>query len=268
MESFLIPKNIFIGDEAELAIRLSDIIIDAEVFANVNLKNAPIETAQLSILDVEIKEFNSEKFLVIKFKAWETGEIIFPNLKNLGILSELPKIKVLSMLEETDSLVLKENNSALLIPRTEFLLLSLGFIFFIFIIAIFILLQNIFNKSGKKNKKWLIKNFKQEVKKTFKNKKNLTTDLMAKDFEVGLRKFLADYFACFENIFSLTFTEIQNTLIKNKTDKKILFSLEKILKLLEETRFNNFDLEQNEFLDIVKNFTDECFNNLAESDGK
>ena len=80
MESFLTPKNIYVGDEAELMILLSDISIDKKLFTSENIKHKTFETDAISILALELKEFGSRQYLAIRLKAWNTGDVAMPSL--------------------------------------------------------------------------------------------------------------------------------------------------------------------------------------------
>lgn len=259
MESFLIPKNIFIGDEAELAIKLSDIKINQNVFDKNSLKHFHIETKDLSILSLSIRDIGGENFLIIKFKAWNTGEIKLPSLSEQGIISQLPNIKVLSLLNEGETITLRENYSPMLLPGTKILFFFTFVLSVLFSIMIFIFYQKVFKRKKTKNKKRALKKLKRETKKLLKkkieNKKNFMTS-----FEKILRNFLLNFFYCFDdkNVFALTFAEIKHTLTNATANEKIVLSLDELLILVEMVRFSDFVFDEENFLLLTKNFTNNC----------
>lgn len=269
MESFLRPKNIYIGDEAELVIKLSDIIIDTKLFSETSLKNKTYETENFSILNLEVIELNSEKFLSIRFKAWAVGSLNFPSLEDFGIMSRLPVVEVQALLEEDASLVLIEDASAILIPGTSFLFLGIAFGSIFFLIVFFIFCRKIFGKKKIKNKKKILKKFKQNIKKVFK-KKNIDGKDLCYEVEKILRNFFLYFFESFEgkNILSLTYSEILDCLKKDLDNTKIIFELEKIFRIIEQVRFNNYNLEKEVFLKEVNNFSSACFDFYLEEKRK
>lgn len=266
MESFLIPKNIFIGDEAELAIKFSDIKIDQTIFNNSGLKNSSIETKDVSILGLSLRDIGNEKFLIVKFKAWKTGDIKFPSLKEYGIISQLPSVNVLSLLSESESTVVRENYSPVLLPGTKFLFFLCFVLSVFFSVMIFIFYQKILKKKKTKNKKRALKKLNRETKKLLKNKIKNKKIFMA-DFEKALRTFLLNFFYCFddENIFALTFAEIKHILKKDSVNECIILSLDELLTLVELVRFSDSIFDEKKFLYSITNFTKSC---MAECNGE
>lgn len=260
MESFLRPKNVFIGDEAELCIRLSDITIDKKIFYNLDLKNKSLEGESISIKDLKILEVKDEKFLSIKFVAWRSGTVQFTSLKSYGVLSDLPSITVASRLNENQALVLMENRSALLIPGTRILFLAYAFLFIIFLIGAILLFKKLFKKETRKDRNKILRAFKKKIKKLFKRNNISDESILYAEAENILRDFLFLFFECFtnKNVFSLTYSEIESSLQNADIDKQVIDALEKIFHLLELNKFNNMPLNKTEFFIKVNDFFTSC----------
>ena len=258
MEVFLTPQNIYIGDEVECMIALSELSIDKTVFNDTVQKHKTLETETISILGIELKQTGKEQFVVIRFKAWRAGEIIFPSLRPLGILSDIPSITIQSLLSENTT-ALQEENTPLLIPGTVFLFVTVGFIGITFFLFIFMLYQRLFKLNHKRNKKYALKKLQRKTKKLFKNK-SINTKLFIIETEQNIRTFLSGYFNCFAevHISALTFTEIKNILTANEESEKIISSLTLVMHSIEAVRFNNAPLDKNVFSQAIHNFIIAC----------
>lgn len=259
MEFFLQPKNIYIGDKAELLINCSNLVIDKNKLNEIDLENNPYETKDISIFKIEICELHSEKFLSIKFQAWKLGTVQFPNLSEFGILSELPTITVQKILDDDASLVLQEDDSAFLIPGTSFLFLEIAFVSLLFCFVIFITVRKIFLKEKIKNKKKLIKKLRHQIKRLF-NKKNADKKTLIKDGEKFLRNFLYYFFPCFKqkNIYAMTYSELLHEIQNTVDDKNLVVSLETVFKQLELFRFDTVDFDEENFFAAFNHWIQRC----------
>ena len=258
MESFLTPKNIYVGDEAELMILLSDISIDKKLFTSENIKHKTFEADAISILALELKEFGSRQYLAIRLKAWNTGDVAMPLLNQFGIISELPSINVQSVLTETNS-SLQEKTTALLIPGTSTFIIVAAFVLVLLGVVFVATYQKFFRNKIARNKKKSLKLLQRSSTKLLKTK-NFNAKSLVVSFEKYFRVCLSDYFNCFDqsNVEALTFNEIENILKARNINKEIVSAMHDITCDIESVRFNNADFRRQVFFEKIKNFIQAC----------
>lgn len=258
MESFLTPKNIYVGDEAELMILLSDISIDKKLFTSENIKHKTFETDAISILKIELKEFGSRQYLAIRLKAWNTGDVAMPSLNQFGIISELPSINVQSVLTETNS-SLQEKTTALLIPGTSTFIIAAAFVLVLLGVVFVATYQKFFRNKITRNKKKSLKLLQRSSTKLLKTK-NFNAKSLVVSFEKYFRVCISDYFNCFDqsNVEALTFNEIENILKARNINKEIVSAMHDITCDIESVRFNNADFRRQVFFEKIKNFIQAC----------
>lgn len=257
---FIMPKTIYIGDECELYIKLSDLKINLEKFSAMKLDSTSIEGEDFSILYMDIVHINNDDFCLIRFKAWTTGEISLPDLQNYGIESRLPDIKVESLLEDNSRMILQEKKEGLLIPGTIFFLSTIFVSCILVILSIFLIYKKIKVLHIGTNKNKILKNFSSSTKKKLKQlKKNINNNKLI-SLETDLRLFLSKFFSCFneQNIFALTYDEILDDILKNEIDKKQIDALKKIFMHFENTRFNKMDMDLRALSESYETFLVEC----------
>lgn len=287
-QQILIPKQVFIGDKAELKCNFnSNEIIFQKSDANAD-KNL-IETAKISIssfvepvnlneyeiLDMEISCIGVDFYeLSVKFIPWTTGKIQFPSLKIGEQILEFSPVNIASITEQTGTKEIKENSGPLLLPYTTYKI-------FAFLLC-FLLLLCLFVHLIVKRKKvmFFIKNqvlkykYNKNRKKTLRNLYKIA-DYSDKDFAQDFQHIMRSYLHVkfdypFENCatsqMKLEFLTItQGLLDDNKSEK-----FDELVGFFIRTDFirygKNCTFENDEKKEIVRK-TEEIIKTL-EAEGK
>lgn len=275
MEGILIPQKVFIGDTAEYLYPLENLQISSKKdFQERLLKFSNIEKINqnndMTVVKIEMKTKDAVDYLSISFIPWETGEIQFPDLSQIGINQKLPSINIASILESNNIEILQPPREPVLIPGTTEIIYSgvavLVVFFFLILFSIAALRKNIFKNSFARIQRKRIKRFTKRLRK-LKKKSNKKLRSMTnaqkeqyinkclKEYETALREY------CLNIIINENKKTKQNKVLDNLTYSEILEFLKKefknasgiylefkdVFQKLQSLRFGKTDFENFNF---------------------
>lgn len=269
MNSFLIPQQIFVGDEASFFYHLP-LNYNIEKLNIFDVNNMP-ENEKITIKNISVEKRNNGYFLRIDFIAWQTGNINFPELIMSNLNIDLPEIFVYSVLETYNIKTLQPPRAPILIPGTIYLLygcsalfLSIMILLLFFIVGLkkswFLFLKKIFiknnNKAFRNKLNKLNKRFKKIYKMFTANKLSYEKyeNIWFKDFEKALKNYLS--FFCIhknKNWHSLTYSEMLDILKQSTPNQKLIHEhFELLFNTVQIVRFSGIDFFSKEVFDYQR----------------
>lgn len=119
----LFPREVFVGDEAELSFRCPslDAVLDEGVPVRLGSSDVP-SSDRLDVSSVTALKTGGVSSVTVSFVPWVTGDITFPKFAVRGVVVAPPTARVASILERTGSSALESARSPLLVPGTTWLL--------------------------------------------------------------------------------------------------------------------------------------------------
>lgn len=260
MEGFLIPQQIFVGDEAKFYYPLPP-NINAESLTEFNAGKIKQNT-EMTVTNVSVEKRDNTYFLSVDFVAWETGNINFPYFSELGLNISLPSVFVSSVLEARNTEKLQPSRPPLLIPGTIYMLYGYSVLFLLLLIFssfLFIGFKKLkhcffYGFSAKNNNKVFYKKLKKlnaRLKKIYKLFETNKTSYLKyenfwfKEYETALKNYLC--FFCKRvstdvNWKSLTYSEILNILKENTSGQNVIYNnAELLFKTIQIVRFSKVD---------------------------
>lgn len=234
--SVLIPKDVFVGDTAELRCTLETqlLLMPEEVdFQQVTLETK-YEDSDFTVVRLELKKIEQGYNLSIFFIPWRTGSIslpeidigIFPAVKEimkdqLPMKIALPSVAVESLTERLKTVELRPAAAPLLLPGSIYVVyvfIALGLVLFILLIIVCLR----YKKVSILWREWrtkirMSKNYRKTLKKLKKlSRLNISDKIFAEELERVLRRYLEKRFAM--PFYSATSLEIQELFDKNFED--------------------------------------------------
>ena len=127
-QQILLPKKVYIGDTAELrcSFNSSEIVfsqLTAEGTSHISTEafNIPLDSRDFEILDITLSPAGINYYqLSVSFKAWKTGDILFPPLNIRNTQIEFLPVNIVSITENNSSASLKDTQAPLLLPGTAY----------------------------------------------------------------------------------------------------------------------------------------------------
>lgn len=278
MQGFLIPHQIFVGDEARFLYPLPE-DFNSENLKNFNLKPVK-QNNEMTITNISIEKRDNTYFFAVNFIAWKTGEINFPDFSEFGFNISLPAVNVSSVLKLNNIQELQPPRPPILLPGTIYMIYGYAALLLsavIFVSLFLVLLRkktiSVFRRIFMKNENKIfykkIKKLNKRLKKIHKafetNKPNYIKleNIWFKDFETELKNYLL--FFCRHknentNWNSLTHSEMLNLLKKYNPSQNIIhadFAL--LFKTIQIARFSGTDFLSKEIFNyqnilITKSF--------------
>ncbi|PIE98069.1 MAG: hypothetical protein CR988_04680 [Treponema sp.] len=284
-DGVLIPRIVFVGDEAEFLYPVSKLEnCDLKKIKSGNFSLTEIkQNENMVVTGFEIKEKSNEMYVSVKFIPWDTGELSFPSFTAFGILTELPKIKISSILEKTNTNKLQPIRPPLLVPGTRVLIFGLGFaILFAILISLVIgsvIKKRFTNIPASVLKKRRVKKINKALSKLKRGKKHLkNNDIWLKEYEISLREYIASLTVKNKNntgFYALTYNEIADKIntFFNADDEAVVLC-NKLFQMLELFRYARnqkiekqlFDKTKNDFLLLAGKFITASESAVAKSD--
>ena len=252
-EQHLLPKEIFVGDNAELRISFSN---PQELQIASQIENT---NPDFLIKNIRLESDANNYTAIIEFVPWKQGEIILPafNLvsteeKKANTIEIQPEaIEVASILAKTNSNQIRPQKGAMLIPGTNWILYLFVISGIVIFVGIFFLLVKlpglIFGYKNFLKKLRLKKNASKAIKKIRKLFKSKVSD---KDFASDLQKILRLYLegrysekfsTCTSSELPKKFMDVTQGLLSDE----IYSQMEKFYSLFYRTDFIRYSAQAN-----------------------
>ena len=179
-QQILIPKNVYIGDTAELRCTFNSPDpflkqLTSSGTAELPLVSQSAESQEEYVIkNISLSPSGIDFYqLTITFIPWKTGELLFPSMEIEGsdIVLEFQPIQIVSLIanENTNTSTIRDTAAPLLLPGTTYKLygtLSVFVIFLLICIRIILKRKNILFYI---NQKRLLKKYKKNKKQTIRN---------------------------------------------------------------------------------------------------
>lgn len=202
-QQILLPKKVYIGDTAELRCTFnSGDLIFAQLTQNgtaqINTETftVPLDSRDYEILNVSLSPAGVNYYqLSINFRAWKTGDIVFPPLRLRNDQIEFQPLNIVSITEQDSSAALKDTAAPLLLPGTTYKLYGTLIVLVILIITAIRLIIKRKNVMLYINNRRLLRKYKKNRRQTIKNlncikKMQDKTETWAEELEHIMRNYM------------------------------------------------------------------------------
>lgn len=224
-EQILVPKQVYIGDKAELRCTFS-----STTELRMSGFCSEIDYSKYDIKDVQLLPSGNNFYtFIITFVPWRTGEIVFPDysLGSNELILHFNPVKIVSITEKDSITTLKDSVSPLLLPGTVYKLYT-GVICLVIVLIVgirlivkhkkvaFFINNLIIQHKNKKNKRKAIKSLEK-----IKNNNEISDHDVAGEIQKIMRNYLEKRF-CFPfskivtSEMSQSFLKITNNLLSEE----------------------------------------------------
>lgn len=125
-EGRLFPREVFVGDSAELTFRCPALAPVLEEGLSLTVGSDAVPTSgDLDITSVSALKTGGVASVTVAFVPWVTGTVSFPPLAIQGVSVSPPSVRIASIADKTGTTSLKPERSPLLVPGTTWLLYGL-----------------------------------------------------------------------------------------------------------------------------------------------
>ena len=125
-EGMLIPREVFIGDTAELSFSsgsFSSVLEDGTLFA-LPSEDLP-KSDDVEVKSILVSQRGSTAAVTVRFVPWASGVVRLPSFKLKGVAVTPPVVRIGSLLEKTGKTTIEPPRSPLLVPGTTWMLYGL-----------------------------------------------------------------------------------------------------------------------------------------------
>jgi hypothetical protein len=122
----LIPREVFIGDTAELSFTtgaFSAVLHDGTLFA-LPAEDLP-KSDDVDVKSILVSQRGSTAAVTVRFVPWASGAVRLPSFKLKGVAVTPPVVRIGSLLEKTGKTTIEPPRSPLLVPGTTWMLYGL-----------------------------------------------------------------------------------------------------------------------------------------------
>jgi hypothetical protein len=213
-EGFLVPREVYVGDTAELSFESSAFASSLESGTLYSVPPGDIdESSDVSVKSVLVAQNGSTASVTVRFVPWVAGMLRLPSFHVGKITVAPPSVMIPSLLEKTGKTSLEPARSPLLVPGTTWMLYGtiLAAIALIAggVIAVAKLAAWFLRTPGKRLAGRRVALFLRELRALEKKKEKIPGELWLAGFSLTLRRYLGAFCAHDLDAFlSLTGSEI------------------------------------------------------------
>ena len=125
-EGMLIPREVFIGDMAELSFTtgaFTAVLDDGTLFA-LPAEDLP-KSDDVEVKSILVSQRGSTAAVTVRFVPWASGVVRLPSFKLKGVAVTPPVVRIGSLIEKTGRTTIEPPRSPLLVPGTTWMLYGL-----------------------------------------------------------------------------------------------------------------------------------------------
>jgi hypothetical protein len=194
----LVPRDVYVGDEAELSFDVSYSPLSLSGGQTISVNPSSLrETADATILACTVAERDGRAAITIRFIPWVSGTLSLPDVSFGKTVVSPPPVSVATLLDDSTA-ALSPPRSPLLIPGTTFMLYGAGAGILTLALALALFVSRVRARAAlsprARGRSRRVRRFQRELSLLSRRSSRLSSAEWYRRLSSALRDYLGDYF--------------------------------------------------------------------------